>query len=330
MFKKVLAVVMSAALAFAAVPAINADAAALKGLTGEFSLTTGDDAGWSNAAYWSGETTTVSAKDLTGTADVYVPAVAFDSVGNDGGFHVSLTATVWDETNKKNYEIPLCGVDFTGTSKGKNIAYWHYDEGTKSSMDNPSYASVKLVGDFYKVSLKDAPVDTAQTVHVWDEAAQKDDSSSLSAVPTSGGVGVVADVNAWGLSKAVSGKFFVANASVKSAGTTVFTPDTSSNENVGNTSNSKNESGTDIKISTLNTSFKPAKTKATVSAGKKATVKVTTQFSGDKVTVKTSKKAVATATYKSGKLTIKGVKTGKATITLKSNGVTKKIKVTVK
>ena len=333
--KKIFATVMAAALALtaAAVPVQPADAAGLKGITGDYSFTTAEDNGWTEVSFWGADTASVSAKDLTASFDVYLPASSLASVKTDGGFGVAGVISVTDEASKKTYNVPFCSIDFTGTAAGKNIAVWHYDDATQAETNDPSYASVKKAGDFYKISARDVPIDTSQSVSVWDETTSSDSTSTLSAVPSSGIVGVLVSLHSWNLSKKVSGKYFVTNASVKSAGTQVFKADTSSKENIGTVNNNNLTEGKDVKFSTLASAtsmLTVAKTKATVAAGKSVKIKTTPAFSGDKVTVKTSKKAVATAKYKNGKLTVKGVKQGKATITLTCNGVSKKVKITVK
>ena len=73
-----------------------------------------------------------------------------------------------------------------------------------------------------------------------------------------------------------------------------------------------------------------AKDTVEVKAKKSVSVKVTTMNPGDKVTVKSSSKKIATVKLKNGKVKITGKKKGTAKITVTNNGVSKEISVTVK
>ena len=328
--KKLIGGMLAAALALGMV-ATPVQAAALKGLTGNYSFEADSDDGWANVDCFCGSPVAISAKDLTASYDVYFPKALLGSFGHESGIGAGFCVNAYDVNAKKNYNIPMCTIDMWASTDGKEIDYWHHDDKSNDNIQKPEYASVKIVGDFVKISYKDAPVDTSRTVEVWDDNTQKNSNGSISSVPAEAGIGFNTDIHSWRLTKESSGKFFVTNVSIKSAGTSVFKSDTSYKGVVGGASNSSNpEKRTDIKVSSFNSSFAPAKAKVTVNAGKTAKVKVATHFDGDKVTVKTNKKAVATATYKKGTLTIKGVKAGKAVITLTSDGVTKKVTVTVK
>ena len=119
---------------------------------------------------------------------------------------------------------------------------------------------------------------------------------------------------------------------VKCDGKSVFKADTDTNEKIGTIWSHITEEETKTAPQTFNSSVKVASSKVTVKAKKKAQVKVTTLFKGDKVTVSSNKMSVATASYsaKTGKVTIVGKKAGKAVISVKTGGATKKISVTVK
>ena len=73
-----------------------------------------------------------------------------------------------------------------------------------------------------------------------------------------------------------------------------------------------------------------AKNKVEVKAKKSVSVKVSTMNPGDKVTVKSSDKKIATVKLKNGKVKITGKKKGTAEIIVTNNGVSQKIAVTVK
>ncbi len=261
--KRILGGLLTAAVAFAFVVA-PAQAASIKGLTGEFKFITGDDPGWADANYEGQAPTDFSAADLTVSYDLYVPADAMNSIlftkDDKGGFGSSGNVNIWNDTAKKSYNIPMCGIDFTGTSKGKQIDYWHWDEAAQESYSEISYGSVTYSDGYYKLSIKDAPVDTGRSVNIWDEATGSDSEASLADVPANGSISFGADLHCWNLTKAYSGKFFLCNATVKSKGTVVFSNEDAAKINQGFINNNTLKDSKVVKLSTFNTPCGPAMT----------------------------------------------------------------------
>ncbi|MBO4396466.1 MAG: Ig-like domain-containing protein [Eubacterium sp.] len=331
--KKIMRIPMTAVLAFALIFGVGAvkpaNAATLKGLVAPITIKASDGWGSTNISHWFGPdsyTTDFSAYSVS--ADVYIPKTAF---ANDGKpVHVNAEISFWFEDLDKSGLLPMLRENeiMVGYDKDNNN-YWYngWNESEQKDVELPFVKSVTAVDDMVKVEIVDAPVSSTLYTDEWDEATdfQK---PWTDAIPEKNGH-INASVRLGGETP-FAGKFAVSNVSVK-VGDKTLTVDYNSKENIGDAWGDVEQNIGELKATGFNTTaLTVAKTSVSVKAKKSASIKVTTMFDGDKVTVSSSSKKIATATYKKGKVTIKGVKKGKATVTVKANGATKKIKVTVK
>ena len=316
------------------------EAAELRGLEGEFALDKNAQVRDSNGcvSLFGMEMDNISAQSMKSSADVYIPASLLSQFNYDrsdvtkiSGINVYMYVRIRDTEKHMRYMVPLKVVSFHLDENGDLDKIFHFDESTHNNEWEPDYASLSKEGDFLKVSLKDCPVDTSMPVNTYDEEKNISGKTTLSAVPKSGKVGLEVTLDVYKTLKLVSGKFFVTNISGKCGGDNNISFDPTIKGEVAYCSAPSSADGYNIQTSAFNTSMLTvSKTKASLSVGRTAKIKVKTAFSDDKVIVKSSKKKVATASYKDGKVMIKAIKPGNATITVKYNGVTKKIKVNVK
>lgn len=327
--RNTMAAVLAVALVFGVGIAKPANAATLKGLVAPITIKASNGWGSTNINHWFGPdayTTDFSTYSLS--ADVYIPKVAFDKDGKP--LHVNAEISFWFEDLDKTGMLPMSRENeiMIGYDKeGKSYWFNGWDDKEQKDVELPFVKAVTVVGDMVKVEIVDAPVASSLYTDEWDEATdwQK---PWTDAIPETNGH-INAAVRLAG-DTPFAGKFAVSNVSVK-AGDKVLTADYNAKEDIGDAWGDVEGNIGELKAVGFNTTaLTVAKASASVKAKKSASIKVTTMFDGDKVTVSSSSKKVATATYKKGKITIKGVAKGKATVTVKANGATKKIKVTVK
>lgn len=186
------------------------------------------------------------------------------------------------------------------------------------------FVSMEEAGDFYKITVKDAPVRDTIEVDGQDEPVKIDTSQG-------GYVGMRTKV--MGLFNTVSSVVYIDDLSVKAAGSEVFATDYSAaslrDRYYGYVlGEEKDENRVERpQIVALDTKLlKLGKSSAVVKTGKTVKIKASAVLDS-KITYKSSNKKVATVTAKG---VVKGKKAGKAKITVSANGVSKTFKVTVK
>lgn len=320
--RKLLSGALAALLVFSCALSVPSLAATEKGIVGTIKGGSNISSG-ANIEYWGPEGDLTDSTGYTVSYDLYVPTTILEK--NQPGLHVDTCLPFWLESEGKGGQLLAESFDF-----GLDEEIWvnHWDEATQTDMDAP-YATVTKVDDMYKVTVTDITVDSKLYSDEWDDSINGF-KEWTDAVPTSTGISARVSIYK-DSSKSFSTKFSVTNVVIKKNGEVVFTSDVSVSDKIGGTYTNADDIYTESAAQSFNTKgLTVSKTKATIKKGKKTTAKVTTMFNGDKVTVKTSKKKVATASYKNGKVTIKGVKKGKATITVSSAYGKKTIKVTVK
>ncbi|MBQ4231751.1 MAG: hypothetical protein II699_00600 [Lachnospiraceae bacterium] len=260
------------------------------------------------------------------SADIYFPLSIFNKE-TDGSVFIDPQIQFWFgdlEVNgylEREYTLRI-GFDYE-----KNCPFWNGIGPNDTEIPNPPcIKDAKVIGDMVKVEIVDATVNPTFKTQEWDETTGLN-KEWTDPIPATGDV--VPQIR-FTTDRPYNGKFVVTNASVKIGDKEYKTDYTKSGPIAGFTGEIDGDY-TEFEATTFNTSaLTVAKTSVKVKKKKSATVKVTTMFSGDKVSVSSSSSKVAKATYKSGKVTIKGVKKGKATVSVKANGKTQKIKVTVK
>ena len=326
--KKAFALALAFSLAFG-VESVPAKAKANKGVVAPLTVVINEDGGpaggtsvscWNEPGIFSSDFSS-----YTVSADVYLPLSMVKA--DDGSVFIDPQVSFWfDELGVNGYlesDITIrVGYDFEnncpffmGLIKGK-------DEET-NELDYVK--DVKVVDDMVKVEIVDAPVNPTFKSSEWDDVtgttkAWKDP------IPATGDA--IAEIRVT-KDRAYNGSFAVANALIK-IGDKVYKTDYSQSGAIAGFFG-EYEGYNELEASSFSTAaLSVDKASVKVKNGKTATVKVTTMFSGDKVSVSSSSAKVAKAAFKGGKLTIKGIKKGKATVTVKANGKTKKIKVTVK
>ena len=326
--KNVAAVVLALSLALG-VGVIPAKAKAVKGIVVPLTVVATEDGGLrGGSAVSNWNTSGIFSSDLNSyklSADVYLPCSMFTKDG--GSVFIDPQIQFWfpdlgingyledDITLRIGYDFENNCPFFKGLPKG----------GDTDTEDVPYVKDVKKIGDMIKVEIVDATVNSTLKAPDWDETI-----SALRVwtdpIPTAGDVSAYIRV---GSDRAINAKFAVNNASV-TVGDKVYKTDYNKSGIIAGFDGEK-EGYIEQEAATFNTdAVSVAKTSVKVKKKKTTSVKVTTMFSGDKVSVSSSSSKVAKATYKGGKVTIKGIKKGKATISVKANGKTKKIKVTVK
>ncbi len=260
------------------------------------------------------------------SADVYVPCSIF-SKEDTGSVFIEPQIQFWfDDLGVNGYlerdYVLRIGYDFEN-----NCPFWMGLSANDTIIDNPPCINnVSVVDDLIKVEIVDAQVNPEFKTQEWDETTGSN-KVWTDPIPTTGDV--VPQIRL-ATDRPYSGKFVVTNASVK-IGDKEYKTDYSKSGPIAGFFGEIDGDYAELAASTFNTSLLTvAKTSVKVKKKKSTTIKVSTMFSSDKVSVSSSSSKIAKATYKSGKVTIKGVKKGKATVSVKANGKTKKIKVTVK
>ena len=249
---------------------------------------------------------------------------------NDPYVSIDAGVSFWHEDTNESSQLLMARenevvIDYNKETKEFRPHGW--DQKAEKEVELPFVKSVTAVGDMVKLEIVDAPLLSTLYSNDYDDAT--DFFKPWAATIPEKNVHVNARVRLAG-PNAFKGKFAVSNVSVK-IGDKVLSVDYNDKENLGDAWGDVEQNIGELKAASFNTSaVTVAKTKASVKAKKSVKVAVTTMFDGDKVTVSSSAKKVAKATYKKGKVTIKGLKKGKATVTVKANGKSKKIKVTVK
>lgn len=187
------------------------------------------------------------------------------------------------------------------------------------------FVKLSETGDFYKVTVKDAPVNSMMNVD--------GDGENQTAIDTSQGGFVSMETKITGLFNTLSSVVYMDDLSLKAGGTAVFETDFSAASMHGRhygymPGQEKDENFVERPLlEELNTSLlKLNKSSAAVKAGKTVKIKASAVLNG-KITYKSSNIKVAAVTAKG---VVKGVKAGKAVITVSANGVSRKFKVTVK
>lgn len=320
------ALVLSLALS---ISSIHSEAKAVKGVVAPLTVIETDDGGLrgsSSVSSWN--IPGVFSSDFTSyklSADVYIPYSAFKNY--DGSVFIDPQVQFWFEDLGINAYLD----NATGIRVGYDFEndcpfYVGFNKADDTEIGDLSYVTdIKKINDMIKLEIVDAPVTPTMLSPEWDDATGKQ-KVWTDPIPTKGDACPQIKI---GTDRPLKTKFAVTNASIK-IGDKEYKTDYSTSDGIAGFYG-EIEDYSEMKASTFNTiAVTVAKTSVSVKKKKSATVKVTTMFSGDKVTCKSSAAKVAKATYKSGKLTIKGVKKGKATITVKANGATKTIKVTVK
>ena len=255
------------------------------------------------------------------SGDIYIPLSMFSK---DGG-HVFITPMVnfWFPEVAENGLLE-CGFEIVvGWDYEQNRPYYEgLEKGTDKKIPEFEWVNnIQTIDDMVKLEIVDAPL-KPELIHA--EYGEDGRPAWTEEIPSNGDVSPQFKV---GTDYYVNTKFVLTNAAVK-FGDKEYRTDYSGPDLIGGYHDGEYH---EVAASTINTTaLSVAKTSVKIKKKKKTTVKVTTMFSGDKVTVSSSAAKVAKATYKSGKVTIKGLKKGKATISVKANGKTKKIKVTVK
>ena len=320
--KKVLSGVFAVVLAFGCTVSVPSFAATEKGIVGTIKGGADQPSG-ANIEYWGPEADLTDSSGYTISYDLYVPANIL--VKKQPPVHVDTQLAFFVPGIEKGGCMKAEAFDF-----GLDDEIWvnHWDEATQTDMEAP-YANVSKVDDMYKASVTDIAIDPKLYSDEWDDSIN-DNKAWTDAVPTA--ASITPRINIYkDSSKTFSTKFSVTNVVVKKNGEVVFTSDVSGKDVIGGNWVDADEKYTELAAQSFNTKgLTLSSTKASVKAGKKLNIKVATMFAGDKVSVKSSKNKIATASYKNGKLTIKGVNKGKATITVSSAYGKKNVKVTVK
>ncbi|MEE3467119.1 MAG: hypothetical protein VZQ83_01640 [Eubacterium sp.] len=317
------ALVLSLALSLSAVPA---EAKSVKGVVSPQVVFADEGGGGTALTSWNVPNIfSIDFDSYRVSADIYIPVSAFKDDG--GSFFIDPRVQFWFADLSVNGYLEndvtvRVGYDFehkTGFYKG-------LQRGTDEEIEELSYVkNIEEIDDMIRVEIVDAPVNPAFKkddynpdtgfMYEWDDP-----------IPATGDACPQFMV---GSDRVRDFKYAVANASIK-IGDTEYKTDYSKKEEIAGFNDNAGEFSMLFASSFNTTALTVAKTSVKVKKKKSTTVKVTTMFSGDKVSVSSSSKKIAKATYKNGKVTIKGVKKGKATVTVKANGKTKKIKVTVK
>lgn len=187
------------------------------------------------------------------------------------------------------------------------------------------FVKLSETGDFYKITVKDVPVNSMMNV--------EGDEENQTAIDTSQGGYISMQTRVTGLFNTLSSVVYMDDFSLKAGGTSVFETDFSAASMLGRyygymQGQEKDENYVERPLlEDLNTSLlKLSKSSAAVKAGKTVKIKASAVLNG-KITYKSSNKKVATVTAKG---VVKGVKAGKASITVSANGVSRKFMVTVK
>lgn len=186
------------------------------------------------------------------------------------------------------------------------------------------FVSMEEAGDFYKITLKDAPFRDTIDVGGDGEQAKID-------ISRGGNVGMRTKVT--GLFNTVSSVAYIDDLSVKDAGSEVFATDYSAAslrdhyyDYVFGEDKAENTVERPQIVALDTNLLKLSKSSASVKVGKTVKIKASAVLDS-KITYKSSNKKVATVTAKG---VVKGKKAGKAKITVSANGVSKTFKVTVK
>ncbi len=316
------ALVLSLALSISAVPA---EAKAIKGVVAPQTTIANDGGGVSSVSSWN-EPDIFSSQfnSYKVSADVYLPSSLFSKDG--GMIFIDPQIQFWFPELEVNAFLESDNSICVGYDYENNCPFFEgLVKGSDAKAELPYVKEVVAVDDMIKVEIVDAPVNSTM---------KKDDFDPntgsfkpwTEAIPTKGDA--VAQIKV-GTDRPCKLKFAVTNASVK-IGDKEYKTDYSKSDDIAGFNDDTGEYSS-LKASTFNTTaVTVAKASVSVKKKKSVSVKVTTMFSGDKVTVSSSSAKVAKASYKGGKVTIKGVKKGKATVSVKANGKTKTIKVTVK
>ena len=217
---------------------------------------------------------------------------------------------------------------------------WTEEEGSKfpDDIEGKGVMNAELVDNMVKITVKDLKATSTNITYAcaaddWEEKPFEDDFDGTEKM----NFGL--QFHEWIGGKKVE-TVYLASASVKMDGKTIWKASMSTKDIAGSPlvdSGKLDEEGNvifdvvEIPAVQFNTAnLTVAKDSVKIKAKKTASVKVATMNPGDKVTVKTSDKKIATVSYKNGKVKIKGKKAGKATITVTANGTIKEIAVTVK
>ncbi len=319
------ALVLSLALGISSIPA---SAASIKGIVAPLTVTVGEDGNFGGSTQVSSwNESNIFSPDFNSysvSADIYLPFSMFSKEG--GSIFIRPMVQFWfPEPGVNGYlesdtEIVI-GYDFEN-----NVPFFKgLGKNDVETDDLPYLKSVTQVGDLIRVEIADAPVNSTLKSAEYGESGRE---VWRDPIPSAGS-GDACPCFKVGSDRYENGSFAVANASVK-IGDKEYKTDYSKKEDIAGCDPEGGEFSS-LKASSFNTyALSVTKTSVKIKNKKSATVKVTTMFSGDKVTVSSSSTKVAKATYKSGKVTIKALKKGKATVSVKANGTTKKIKVTVK
>ena len=187
------------------------------------------------------------------------------------------------------------------------------------------FFAMREVGDFYKLTVTDAPVNPMLNV--------EGDDQNQTAIDTSQSGSIFMQTRITGMFNKLTSIVYLDDLSLKADGTVVSETDFSAAdmhtryyEYVLGEEKDENRKERPA-LADLNTNLlKLSKTTADIKSGKKVKLRATAAADG-KITYKTSNKKVATVTARG---VVKGIKAGKATITVTANGISKKVKVKVK
>ena len=187
------------------------------------------------------------------------------------------------------------------------------------------FFAMREVGDFYKLTVTDAPVNPMLNV--------EGDDQNQTAIDTSQSGSIFMQTRITGMFNKLTSIVYLDDLSLKADGTVVSETDFSAAdmhtryyEYVLGEEKDENRKERPA-LADLNTNLlKLSKTTADIKIGKTVKLRGTAAADG-KITYKTSNKKVATVTARG---VVKGIKAGKATITVTANGISKKVKVKVK
>lgn len=187
------------------------------------------------------------------------------------------------------------------------------------------FFAMREAGDFYKLTVTDAPVNSMLNI--------EGDEQNQTAIDTSQSGSIFMQTRITGMFNKLASVVYLDDLSLKADGTVVFETDFSAAdmhdryyEYVLGEEKDENRKERPV-LADLNTSLlKLDRTAADIRIGKTWKIRATAAADA-KITYKTSNKKVATVTSKG---VVKGIKAGKATLTVSANGISKKVKVTVK